>query len=151
MPAIPCLQGPIGSLVSIQGTINFIVGAGTEPGQLMTQSVNGLAVVGYDADGYMLSGNLPSGNLLACTCQLQCYNIGAGGNEWRGRVFGTWLAPQGDLVNFDSGPLQTDQITDLSVPGNYNLVEYYHPGNGSGGMWDCDWLRVKWYTAGAPI
>ena len=148
---IPCLQGPVPSIVKVDATIDFdYVPHDSSPDQI-TAGGNGLAVLGSGSDYTNLSANLANGNLLSLFVELRCVELGAGGYEWQAQLIHAWLSPENLVVSAATG-LTPFNITDSSVPSQYNLITWQEAAFlGINGNWQGVGLRVQWYTPGAPV
>jgi hypothetical protein len=151
IPPIPCLQGPIPSLVNVQSEIDVVNNLGTSSPNNFTIGGSGLAIYGTGVDYSNLTASLPNGNVLQLNVELQCHELGAGGYEWLARLVGRWLNPAGHVLDF-SLDLNPFNIVDLSVPGSYVMVQA--SGLTNTGIVD-NWLATNtlttWYTSGAPL
>jgi hypothetical protein len=131
--------------------VEFLRGAGTDPGGTIDVASTGLAILGNDADGHNLTADLPTGSAIQLYAALQCYNIPAGGNVWRARVQGQWIDPTGFLVKWHTDYTEL-WITDSSVPGSYNKIRYDEvPINDQSATFNATTQNATWYTAGAPL
>lgn len=148
---IPCLQGPIPSIVNVDGHIHFDYVPHDSAPDTIDAGGSGIATLG-SGNGYTaLSANLANGNMLQLDIALLCVELGAGGYEWQGQLTHRWLSPEGLILTAHFGPTP-DGITDNSVPGNYNLINWNWATNlGVNGNWMGTALSARWYTPGAPL
>ena len=148
---IPCLQGPVPSLVKVQIQIEIVQNIADATPAFVIVGTGGIASLTGGNDYTGLSINCPNGNLIDCFAELRCVELGAGGYAWQASMNGHWLNPKGHIVEFHCD-LTEQFIQDLSQPGNYNLIIFNQQPTGN--IMD-NWLATNqscvWYTVGAPL
>jgi hypothetical protein len=147
---IPCLQGPVPSLVFIETTIEFRHTIVTINPNRLTATATGIAQF-YSAPQWSgLVGHMANGSLLDFNCKLLCGPISPGIIGWAAQVDGKWLTPQGHVMPFWT-ILGAQLIDDLSIAGNYNLITSTDlPNDTPADGWFVQSQKTSWYTQGAP-